>query len=194
MANDDGKLPRAARRSSAWRAGLRSGAAAAALLIAPGALALPTVGDTAKDARVVDADDRVTRVHSLRGKPVLIVYEDKDSSHLNNELKADLARLAKGGKYQSSIALLPVADVSAYDFWPVKGFVKDAIRDESKKVGATIYCDWNGAFRKTYGLPEGTSSIVLLGRDGKVLFAGQGALPSASRREVLRLLRAQVGE
>ncbi|MEJ7734972.1 MAG: YtfJ family protein [Polyangiaceae bacterium] len=61
-------------------------------------------------------------------------------------------------------------------------------------MGATIYCDWDGAFRQTYGLPAGTSSIVLLGRDGKVLFAGQGALPSASRREVLRLLRAQVGE
>lgn len=179
--------------SSRWPT-VAAALALAALLLAAPALALPAVGEAAKDARVVDADDRSQRVHALRGKPVLIVYEDQDSSQLNNELKADLAKLAKGGKYQRSIALMPVADVSAYDFWPVKGFVKDAIRDESKKVGATIYCDWDASFRKTYGLKKGTSSVVLVGRDGKVLFAGQGALGAGSRRELLRLLRGQVGE
>lgn len=159
---------------------------------APIALALPKEGAAAPNAKVEDADGRVLEMKSLTGKPILIVYEDKDSAQLNQALKEELSRLAKGDKYRSKIALAAIADVSSYDFWPVKGFVKDAIRDESKKAGTTIYCDWDGKFRSTYKLREGTSSVVLVGRSGEVLFAAEGALKAEARKRLLALLRAEV--
>ena len=94
--------------------------------------ALPKLGTAAADASMEDADGRRSLVSSFSGKPILIVYEDKDSATLNQPFKDDLAKLAAGDKSGESIALLPLADVSSYNFWPVKGFVKDAIRDESK--------------------------------------------------------------
>ena len=74
---------------------------------------------------------------ALRGKPVLIVYEDKSSTAQNKALKDELAQIAKGDRYRSSVALAAVADVSAYDFWPARGFVRDAIREESRKQKTT---------------------------------------------------------
>lgn len=156
------------------------------------ALGLPPVGKDAPNGKAEDADGKAIETKNLKGKPVLIVYEDRDSAKQNEKLKKELSDLAKGDKYKSSVALAAVADVSSYDFWPAKGFVKDAIREESKKAGTTIYCDWNASFRKAFKLTKGKSSIVLVGKDGKVLFAGEGSLSESDRKKVLALLKAQV--
>jgi predicted transcriptional regulator len=175
----------------------RNKLAAAALAAGVGgastsALALPSVGADAPNGKVMDADDKALEVKTLKGKPVLIVYEDRDSAKQNEKLKKALGDLAKGDKYKSKVALAAVADVSSYDFWPAKGFVKDAIREESKKAGTTIYCDWDASFRKAFKLTKGKSSVVLVGKDGKVLFAGEGSLSEADHKKLLALLKAQV--
>lgn len=169
--------------------------AAAAALVALGggsARAVPKEGDKAPNARVEDADGRVLDLKTLKGKPILIVYEDKDSAQQNDVLKKELSKLAKGDKYKKMIALAAIADVSSYDFWPVKGFVKDAIREESKKAGTTIYCDWDGRFRSTYKIREGTSNVILVSKDGHVLFAAEGSLKEPERKRLLDLIKAQV--
>ena len=167
-------------------------AAALVVLEASAALALPQEGDKAPNVRVEDADGRGLEMKNLRGKLILIMYEDKGSAHQNQGLKTELSKLGRGGKYKSTIAVAPVADVSSYDFWPVKGFVKDAIREESKKVGTTIYCDWDGRFRSAYKIREGTSNVILVGKEGRVLFAAEGALKAPERKRLLDLMKTQV--
>ena len=154
--------------------------------------ALPSVGADAPSGKVEDADGKQLDTKTIKGKPLLIVYEDRDAATQNDALKKELGVLAKGDKYKSKIALAAVADVSAFDFWPVKGFVKDAIREESKKAGTTIYCDWTGSFRKAFKITKGKSSVLLVGKDGKVLFAGEGTLSAEDRKKLLALLKAQV--
>lgn len=162
------------------------------LLVAHQALALPKEGDAAPNARIEDADGRAVELKSWKGKPILIVYEDKESAKQNQDLKADLAKLAKGDRYKASVALAAVADVSAYDFWPARGFVKDAIREESRKQGTTIYCDWSGSFRSAYSMRRGVSSVILVGKDGRVLFAADGAIGAPDRKRLVDLLRKQI--
>jgi len=177
---------------------LRRGAsiAAAAALVGLGsstADALPKEGEKAPtSARLEDADGRVLDLKALKGKPILIMYEHKDSSQQNQAFKEELSKLAKGDKYKATIALAAIADLTAYDFWPAKGFVKDAIREESKKAGTAIYCDWSGTFRGAFKLRAGTSNVVLVGKDGVVLFAAEGALKPAARKRLLDLLKEQV--
>jgi hypothetical protein len=170
-------------------------AAALGLAVAVGApesLALPKEGALAPNARLENADGKTLQMKVWKGKPILIVYEDKDSASQNMVLKDELSKLAKGDRYKATVALAAVADVSSYDFWPVKGFVKDAIRDESKKAGTTIYCDWTGAFRDAYQIKRGSSTVILVGKDGRVLFAAQGTVPAAGRTKLLTLLRSQL--
>lgn len=154
--------------------------------------ALPPVGGVAPSAKVVDANDRPFNLAEVQGKPILLVYEDKESATLNAALKKELARLARGEQYRSSVALVPVADVHAYDFWPARGFVKDAIKSESKAIGATIYCDWDLSFARTLGITRNTSSVVLLGRDRRVLFSVVGKASEEDTRRLVELLRREV--
>lgn len=167
-------------------------AALAATLIPASTFALVKEGANAPNAKVEDADGKVLQMQSLKGKPILIVYEDRDSSKQNQLLKDDLAKLASGDKYKKTIALAAIADVSSYDWWPAKGFVKDAIKEESKKQKTTIYCDWDGGFRKAYGIKKGVSNIILVGRDGQVIFAVEGAMSADSRKRLVNLLSEQV--
>jgi hypothetical protein len=173
------------------RALLSSLVLAAAVASSP-ADALIRAGSLRPAARAVDADDRTLDLRGINGKPILVLYEDKDSAKMNEPLKADLSRLAKGDRYRDAIALVPVADVQSFDFWPARGFVKSAIRSESQKVGATIYLDWNGDFQRAAGFQRGTSSVLLIGRDARVLFSSQGALDATQRAHLIGLLRAQV--
>lgn len=174
------------------RTKLALSAFAATVLVSAAAAALPSEGALRPSGRVVDADDRALELATLPAKPVLVLYEDKESALVNAALKADLSRLARGDRYRSRVALVPVANVSAYDFWPARGFVKDAIARESRKIGAVIYCDWDGSFARAVGFAPNTSSVLLVGRDGRVLFAWEGAVPPQERARLLELLRNEV--
>lgn len=165
---------------------------ASSLLGSATAEAVPREGEPAPNATIEDADGRVSELKAFHGKPILIVYEDRDSATQNQSLKADLAKLARGDGYRARIALAAVADVSSWDFFPAKGLVKDAIRDESRKQGTTIYCDWTGAFRSAFRLRRGVSNVVLVSKDGRVLFTAEGSVPAEQRRRLVSLLREQL--
>ncbi len=154
-------------------------------------VAAPPRGAGLADFRV-ESPDGVTLTRAMAsGKPLLVVYEDKDSGETNRAFKDELSKLAKGGAWVKRITLAAVADVQGYDFWPARGFVKGSIRDEEKKAGTPIYCDWTGAFRQAFQLRAGTSTILLYGRDGKLLLASEGALSEAQRGELLLTLRRE---
>ncbi len=156
------------------------------------ASAVPPVGAPRPELSFTDGWERKNDLARYRGVPILVLYEDKDSATVNRPLKEDLARLASGDRYRDLIALLPFADLTSYDYWPVRGFVKDAIQDESKKQKTVIYCDWDGHVRRGLKLQKGTSNVVLFGRDGRVSFSHAGALSPAQRNELIELLRREV--
>lgn len=156
------------------------------------ALASPSVGSARPNVQLSDAWGRSIDLARYRGKPLLLLYEDKDSAQQNAALKKDLSLLAKGDRYKERIALVAIADVSAYDYWPVRGFVKDALKDESHKQGLVIYCDWDGRVRNALQVRRAASNVVLYGPDGRVLFARSAALTADERRELIGMMRGMV--
>ena len=155
--------------------------------------ASPSLGGARPDVSFVDAWDRALVLPKTSGKPVLLVYEDKDSANQNAALKNELSALARGDAYKHRVVLLAVADVSGYDYWPARGFVRDAIRSESVKLGTPIYCDWNGQVRDTLALEAKRSNVVFYGKDGRVLFSHAGTLPDAKRKELVKLMKDTLG-
>ena len=158
-----------------------------------GAHAFPSVGAEHPDVKLQDAWDRTYALSRFHGMPILVIYEDKDSARVNQALKDQLATLARGDAYRGRVALVAVADVGAYDYWPVRGFVKDAIRKESSKQGTNIYCDWDGGVRGGLGLKKGTSNVVLFSRSGKVLLAESGPMSAHRREELFDMIRNDLG-
>jgi hypothetical protein len=162
------------------------------LVVSATAGASPSIGARRPDVRLDDAWGGQHRLGRYRGMPTLVIYEDKDSASQNHALKTELSELARGDKYKSAVALIAIADVSSYNFWPARGFVKSAIQDESRKFGTLIFCDWDGTVRRSLGLRERASNVVLYGRDDRVRFSHAGPLSIEQRRTLIGLLADEV--
>lgn len=157
------------------------------------AFAAPKIGEKAPaEASVEDVDERVLKIASVAGKPALIVYEDKDSKTMNDAMKKELEKAVGEEKDLAGVRVIAVADVSEYDFWPAKGAVKDAIRDEQKKTKQTIWLDWSGDFRDKLGLVKGTSNFLLLDAKSKLVLSKSGKLAKEDRKAVLDAMRKLV--
>lgn len=161
----------------------------AVAMIAAAAYAMPRAGSQAPVARAETVDGKVLEPRALGGKIALIFYEDKDSTKQNKVLKDAIKEQGKTSGHKDNAAIYAVADVSAYDFWPARGFVKDAIKEEEKKSGTSIYLDWNGSFGKAFTFQTGSSNIVLLGADNKVKLAHCGVVPQPLRDTILQELK-----
>jgi hypothetical protein len=168
-------------------------ASVVALAAIPLADAAPKEGEQAPEARAEDVEGRAVDTRSFRGKKTLIFfYEGKDTAQQNQRLKIDIAKLTKTDRYRSVTHFAAVGDVGDYNYWPVKGIVKDKIREESKKSGWPIYCDWDGSFRSAYKLRRDVSNVVVVGKNGSVLFAAEGAVDARKRERLFNVLRAEV--
>ena len=171
------------------------GAAGAMLLsvLAPSlAMALPAVGAVRPAVRLVDGWDRELDLGRFE-RPILLIYEDKDSADQNQRLKDELVSLEKSIEYRKVVAHISVADVSAYDYWPAKGIAKGELRKWSQKLGIVVYGDFSGDVRTKLSLDKGESNVVLYAKSGEVLFASSGSLSATQRDALIDLIRGLCG-
>jgi Bacterial protein of unknown function (YtfJ_HI0045) len=167
-------------------------AALAVTLASSAALALPKLGEPRPNVVLKDAWDRTYDLANVGARPLLLVYEDKESSSQNQAFKDELAKMAKG-QHIDRIVLAAVADVDGYDYWPARGFVKDAIRSQSVAMGTSIFCDWSGSLRARLGLRRSQSTVILYDASGRVVFAHEGTMNAETRARAIALLRAAMG-
>jgi len=157
-------------------------------LVAFEAAALIRTGSTLGDFKVHDHQDKAFSLSALHaGRAALIVFEDKDAGDQNQAFKKRFAALQKtlGGK----VVLIPVADVSKYNYWPAKGFVKDALRDAGRKNGVKVYADWSGKGKTNLAASAKRSNLVLVDKHRKVLWASAGQLTRLQEDKLLDLVR-----
>jgi hypothetical protein len=166
--------------------------ASSILGVAP-ALAVPKEGAVVGSARIEDAEGRGLDLKTLKGKPFVIVYDDKASAPKSEAFRRELVKLAKSDAYKSKLAVVIVADVSPYGFWPAKGIVLDAVRAETKKQGVTVYCDWTGDLRSAYQFRGDITNVVLVSKELRALVAIEGVPAGAAHKRLFDAIRAEVG-
>jgi len=167
--------------------------AAAVLLRSATVQALPPIGSTEPDLYLSPVDGDPVMLSSSLGRPTLIFYESKESRSQNWPFKKKLKDLvAETSSYRERVALFPIVDLEGYDFWPVRGFAADAVRAEAKRIGWPIYCDWKGNLRRALDAQSDLSTIILIDRAGKVIFASEGPLAEEDQQRILDLLRVEL--
>lgn len=165
--------------------------AAIALLSTP-ALAILKERDNAPNARVEDADGKAVETKSLKGKPVFIVYDDRTSAPSSEAFRKKLVAMLKSPPYASKVSILIIADTHSYDFWPARAAVLRSVRDESKKQGTTVYCDWTGNLRKGYKIPDEKTGVILIGKDGRIAFGSDGIPTAENQKRLIEKIKAEV--
>jgi len=143
------------------------------------------------DARLATSSGEAVRLSGQRGKPVVLFYEDRDTTEQNAPLKKALFALGEARHLLDAVKVVAVANLEAWSWWPARGFALAAVRDEEAKAGIPVYVDLEGTLsRPPWNLPKKASSVLVLDETGKVLFVASGPLTGAERARVLALLES----
>ena len=168
---------------------------AAALLgaaIESSGAAAPINGSKLPDIRLVDAWDRTRALSDFTGSTVIVFYEDKDSGSQSQPVKDELRSAKTDDGAPLPIAIVPIADVRGYDYWPARGFVKDAVKKETKKSGQIIFLDWDGTAATAFSAARGESTVVLYGKDGKAVAGHAGSFTQTEVKAFVSAVKANL--
>lgn len=134
----------------------------------------------ALDATLRSSSGDEVRLSLWRGRPVILFYEDKDSTALNVRLKDELFKRGRASGLLDAVSVVPVANLEAFDFFPARGAALKAVREEERKAGVPILVDLDGTLGgPPWNLPKETSTVLLLDAEGKLIFKHAGPLGEA---------------
>lgn len=141
------------------------------------------------DVQLSTSDGTLVQLSDLRSsRPALVVYEDRDSTALNQALKDALAAPERRDLL-GKVSVVAIANVAAYDWFPARNFVISSVKSTEKALGVPLYLDWKGAMTSsTWALSAKGSTVVVLDRAGTAKLSKRGKLEPREVDEVLRLL------
>ena len=176
----------------AWRVG----AVATALLLATPLHA--TQATEAKEgpmnASLWGSTGKEVALDHWRGKPVILFYEDRHSTTLNEGFKRALFSRGQQQGLMDAVWVVPVANLEAFNFFPAREIALSYVRDEEKKWGLPILVDLEGVLgRSPWNLPKKTSTVVLLDAQGRLVFRYSGRLDAEAVETFFRTLGPLLG-
>ncbi|QSQ20375.1 hypothetical protein JY651_34705 [Pyxidicoccus parkwayensis] len=146
------------------------------------------------DATLRTSEGKEVRLSRWRGKPVVLFYEDKDSTTLNQPLKETLFERGKERGLLDAAWVVAVANLEKFDFFPARQIALSYVRDEEKKAGVPILVDLDGTLGDApWGLPKKTSNVLLLDAEGKIVFRHSGRMKPEEQEAFFTALSRLVG-
>ena len=155
-------------------------------MIALGLALLIAEGTVAPQARVRDQDGHEKIIPA--GRALLVIYEDQEGGKQSHHAKDLIGKLNTDKANQSRVDVVPIADLEKWNWWPAKKYALADIQKQAREKHTTIYLDWTGQLRKSWQLDKAKNHLILIGTDGRVLFASQGECPQSSLDRLLALL------
>lgn len=121
----------------------------------------------------------------MNGKVHLIFYVDPDEKKANEQLEVELKKADLPlEKYQ------PVAIINMAATWLPNAAISSSLNSKQKEYPRTIYVkDLHKKLVKTWGLADDAYQLVLIGKEGKVLWAKAGKLSSEETLNLIELIR-----
>ncbi|WP_171818315.1 peroxiredoxin family protein [Pyxidicoccus fallax] len=146
------------------------------------------------DATLRTSSGEQVRLSRWRGKPVILFYEDKDSTTLNSPLKETLFARGRERGLLNAAWVVAVANLQKFDFFPARQIALSYVRDEEKKVGVPILVDLDGTLGAApWELPMKTSNVLLLDAEGAVVFRHSGRMKPEEQEAFFVALSRLVG-
>ncbi|MCE9672185.1 hypothetical protein LY474_30710 [Myxococcus stipitatus] len=146
------------------------------------------------DATLRTSSGDEVRLSRWRGKPIILFYEDKESTTLNAGLKEDLFARGKERDLLDAAWVVAVANLQKFDFFPARRIALSYVRDEEKKVGVPILVDLKGTLGEPpWSLPTKTSNVLLLDANGALVYRHSGRMKPEEQAAFFVALSELVG-
>jgi len=138
---------------------------------------------------VQSGENKTLILDELKGKVSVIFYETRGTSRKNSDVKDRFNRLydRQSADTKQAIARVPVFDCSRV-VWPLSLVWRESLRYHSKRVGITLYGDWDGRMARDYRMKEDESNLIILDKRGVVRYVSQGIVSDEEFLKIEELL------
>ena len=131
-------------------------------------------------------DGRPVALERYRGRPAVVFYEDRASTTTNQAVKDAVFARARRDHLLDAASVIAVANIAAYNFFPARNIATAFIRRAEAAAGIPILLDVDGTLMTPpWNLPGDASTILLLDRDGRIVWRHSGMLPPDQTEQML---------
>lgn len=149
------------------------------ILTSAGLLSALETGDSVPSFSVVSGDGKILIQSDLMGKNTLFFYEDRSKLDMNEGLKNFLVDQEYN---EDSTQLVIIADCSNAGLF--KKIWQKQLMDESRKLGLTVYGDWNGSLKNILKTDSDSSSFYIVDPQGVIQFFMEGSIPDREFQKI----------
>lgn len=154
----------------------------------------PGAGDTAPEFTVVTGSGIQLQSGSLRGRVVVITYETKETTDMNQKFKDAVLRHCRSDRAaQRAIEIVPVINCFKY-VWPGSKICASQVRKNARRLGLEIYIDHDGRMFEDYGMSDNESTVVIIDKKGLIRYRKSGRLSSEDVETAMMVLRKSAVE
>jgi peroxiredoxin len=148
-----------------------------------------TSGKPAPPFRVESGDGQKLSLDKVRGRVVVLFYENRHVTKKNSALKDELTRiyLAQSKPVKQGIFRLVVIDC-AEACLPTLPLWKRALNDHSEKEGFTIYGDWQRTMYKDYFMKADDSNFLVIDQQGIIRYSATGKVDPCQFEPIIELI------
>ena len=147
------------------------------------------MGKPAPFFSILSSDDENLVPDMFKGKVAVIFYETREASKKNGDIKDRFNQLyeRQEERVRRSIVRIPVFNCSRV-IWPVTLVWKSALKSNAKRVGMTLYGDWDGRMAKDYRMADDESNCIIIDKKGIVRYTSVGRITDRQFQEIEELL------
>jgi hypothetical protein len=147
------------------------------------------LGKPAPFFSIRSGDDETLVPDMFRGKVAVIFYETRGASRKNSDIKNRFNKLYDGQDeaVRRSIVRIPVINCSRV-VWPLRAVWKQGLKYHSKRVGITLYGDWDGRMATDYRMKDGDSNLIIVDGRGIIRYVSAGHITDKQFHEIEELL------
>jgi cytochrome oxidase Cu insertion factor (SCO1/SenC/PrrC family) len=146
------------------------------------------------DFDIEETSGTVRNLRDLRGRVVMLWYEDRDHTETNYALKLELHQFVVDNHLESDTTTYGVANVAGVD-GVIRDLARTAIRAMADRYGIQILLDWDGALQNApFDCADEEANFLLLDREGRIRYRHVGELMGSHRAEMYRVLRRLLHE
>ena len=159
--------------------------------------ALLSVGSKAPQFSVENADGNILNLETLRGKAAVGFYVNKEDTK-NTALRIELDNFRNEWIQYSASSTFRLAITDASSANDITRFIwKKKIAEKSKKIGITIYADWDGSMKKAYKFKDGDSNFIIIDKRGIIRYLRSGEIPESEFpviKDLIKKITVETGE
>lgn len=146
------------------------------------------------DFELEETSGATRTLRAVRGRVVILFYEDREHTDLNRDFKHLLHRFILDNRLQDQTTTYAIANVRGVD-GVMRDLARGVVRAVASRYGIRILLDWDGVLQRApFSLRDGDANVALVDRTGRLRWRHTGVIGERERQSFFRMLRTLLRE